>query len=125
MRSRPSWDEPEAGGSGSRRLLAIFAGLLTFILGRLSVGGGHYSLLGSAPPLRDVADEVKQSLYSPPVGHGEVLVPSVIRDVRGEIHNLRIGGVRFNVLVSREGTMRSGDVHAQTQYDLILKVCSS
>ena len=122
MRSRPSWEESDAGASGSWRLSAILVGLLAFVLGRLSVGERHCAPLGSAPPLNDVADEVKRALYSPPEGHGEVEVPSVMRDVRGEIHNLRIGGVRFNVLVSRAGTMRSGDVHAQTQYDLILAV---
>lgn len=126
MRSRPSWEESEAGAIGSWRLPAILVGLLAFVLGRLSVGASPACApaLGSAPPLKDVADEVKRALYSPPDGHGEVAVPSVLRDARGEIHNLRIGGVRFNVLVSRAGTMRSGDVHAQTQYDLILKVCS-
>jgi hypothetical protein len=99
--------------------------MIAFILGRCSVADQHCSPLGSAPPLRDVADEVKVSLYSPPAGHGEVAVPSMMQDIRGEIHNLRMGGVRFNILVSRAGAMRSGDVHAQAQYDLILKVCPS
>lgn len=122
MRSRPSWEETDAGTSVSWRLPVIVVGLLAFVLGRFSVGDRRCSPLGASPPLKDVADEVKRSLYSPPAGHGEVAVPSVMTDARGEIHNLRMGGVRFNVLVSRAGTMRSGDVHAQTQYDLILKV---
>ena len=58
-------------------------------------------------------------LYSPPAGHGEVSVPSVVRDARGEVQNLRIGGFRFNVLVSEAGTLRSGDVHRSPQYDMI------
>ena len=44
---------------------------------------------------------------------------SVLRDVRGEIHNLRIGAARFNVLASRAGAMRSGDVHRSRQLDLV------
>ena len=46
---------------------------------------------------------------------------SVLRDARGEIHNLQIGAARFNVLASRAGAMRSGDVHRSRQLDLVFR----
>ena len=46
---------------------------------------------------------------------------SVLRDARGEIHNLKIGAARFNVLASRAGAMRSGDVHRSRQLDLVFR----
>ena len=69
--------------------------------------------------LTEVAHDVAPHLYSPPPLHGEVAVPSVVRDARGEVHNLRIGGFRFNVLVSEKNTLRSGDVHRNDQLDMI------
>ena len=81
---------------------------------------GRWSAAAPRPtPLADVAPDVRESLYSPPPGHGEVQVPSTVSDARGEVHNLRLGGFRFNVLVSKEGTMRSGDVHTREQLDMI------
>ncbi|MEK6953033.1 MAG: cupin domain-containing protein [Nanoarchaeota archaeon] len=44
----------------------------------------------------------------------------VHRDHRGEIHRLDIGGVKFNVLITKAGVLRSGDYHPNTQYDIIL-----
>ena len=87
--------------------------IAAFIAGRWS------SITPSQKPLDDVAAEVKPHLYSPPVGHGLVSVPSVVRDARGEVHNLETGGFRFNVLVSHAGVLRSGDVHRSRQFDLI------
>jgi hypothetical protein len=82
--------------------------------------------LGTGPPqavLSDVAPEERHLLYTPPPGHGAVEVStttsSVLRDARGEIHNLRIGAARFNVLASRAGAMRSGDVHRSRQLDMV------
>ena len=88
--------------------------IAAFIAGRWS-----FILKPSQKPLDDVATEVKPHLYSPPVGHGLVSVPSVVRDARGEVHNLEAGGFRFNVLVSHAGVLRSGDVHRSRQFDLI------
>ena len=69
--------------------------------------------------LSDVAPAERHLLYTPPPGHGAVVVPSVLRDARGEIHNLKIGAARFNVLASRAGAMRSGDVHRSRQLDMV------
>mmetsp|Transcript_13846 Transcript_13846/g.19835 ORF Transcript_13846/g.19835 Transcript_13846/m.19835 type:complete len:199 (+) Transcript_13846:98-694(+) len=48
-----------------------------------------------------------------------VPTPSVYADDRGEIHNVRVGGKRVNLLYSRKGVMRSGDVHTNTQHDFL------
>ncbi len=42
-------------------------------------------------------------------------------DVRGEIHRFDINGTKFNVLYTKKGAFRSGDIHTNTQYDRILK----
>jgi hypothetical protein len=47
-------------------------------------------------------------------------VPSVFSDVRGEIHNLLIGNKRINLLHTKKGVMRSGDIHKDTQHDFII-----
>eukprot|EP00316_Scyphosphaera_apsteinii_P017231 CAMPEP_0119330014 /NCGR_PEP_ID=MMETSP1333-20130426/77309_1 /TAXON_ID=418940 /ORGANISM="Scyphosphaera apsteinii, Strain RCC1455" /LENGTH=184 /DNA_ID=CAMNT_0007339291 /DNA_START=76 /DNA_END=630 /DNA_ORIENTATION=+ len=89
---------------------------LTFFLGRWSA---QRESATSLPTLADVAPEVAAALYAPPPGHGEVKVPSVAKDIRGEVHNLQIGGFRFNILVSSAGSLRSGDVHKSNQLDFI------
>jgi hypothetical protein len=40
-------------------------------------------------------------------------VPSVYKDARGEIHNFQIPKhkFRFNILYTKAGVMRSGDIH--------------
>lgn len=49
-----------------------------------------------------------------------VPVPSVYSDERGEIHNLLIcGRRRINLLFSKAGVKRSGDIHADTQHDFV------
>ena len=88
--------------------------LLAFVVGRWTASLGLQDAV-----LSEVMPEERPHLYMPPVGHGSVTVPSVIRDARGEIHNLEAGGTRFNVLVTRAGAMRSGDVHRSRQLDLI------
>lgn len=35
-------------------------------------------------------------------------VPSIFRDDRGEIHRMRVGGKRVNMLFSKKDVMRSG-----------------
>ena len=92
----------------------VACGLIAFIAGRWT--GARES---KAPRLAAVAPDVEPHLYSPPPKHGEVAVPSTVRDARGAVHNLRIGGFRFNVLESRAGTVRSGDVHKANQLDMV------
>ncbi|MBU1198435.1 MAG: hypothetical protein KKF46_02120 [Nanoarchaeota archaeon] len=45
----------------------------------------------------------------------------VYKDSRGEIHRKKEFGVKFNVLYTKAGALRSGDVHSSEQYDLFLK----
>lgn len=45
----------------------------------------------------------------------------IFKDSRGEIRRHNVQGAKFNVLISKKGTLRSGDFHPNTQYDLILK----
>ena len=85
---------------------------------------GRWSTCGEAnlsPPLSDAEPDVLPDLYTPPPRLGDVTVPSVVADERGEVHNLRIGDVRFNVLVSHAGTLRSGDCHQRRQLDMIFE----
>lgn len=42
-------------------------------------------------------------------------------DERGSIEQLELHGAEFNLLYSKKGALRSGDVHPNTQFDLILK----
>jgi len=48
-----------------------------------------------------------------------VPVPSVYLDARGEIHNFQIGGRRLNLLFTKAGVMRSGDIHKDRQHDFV------
>lgn len=48
-----------------------------------------------------------------------VPVPSRYVDERGEIHNLSVGSKRINLLSTKAGVMRSGDIHRDTQHDFI------
>jgi len=48
------------------------------------------------------------------------LASPIYKDSRGEIRRYEINGVKFNVLITKAGVMRSGDYHPNTQYDLIL-----
>lgn len=47
-------------------------------------------------------------------------VPSVFSDDRGEIHRLRVGGKRINLLYSKQHVMRSGYLHPNTTHDFIV-----
>lgn len=102
-------------------IVSIAVLIATFAIGRWSTIAGPSAL--KIKRLDEVDPEVSLELYSPPDGHGDVPVPSVVKDVRGEVHNLKIGGFRFNVLVSRAGSVRSGDVHRVDQLDLIFSGC--
>jgi len=45
----------------------------------------------------------------------------IYKDFRGEIRRYELHGVKFNVLFTRVGALRSGDYHPVAQHDLILK----
>mmetsp|Transcript_26188 Transcript_26188/g.43691 ORF Transcript_26188/g.43691 Transcript_26188/m.43691 type:complete len:222 (+) Transcript_26188:195-860(+) len=47
-------------------------------------------------------------------------VPSIFQDDRGEIHRLRVGHRRMNVLYSKEGVMRSGYLHPHKMNDFVV-----
>jgi hypothetical protein len=48
-----------------------------------------------------------------------VATPSVYVDERGEIHNFQIGERRLNLLHTKSGVMRSGDLHKDYQHDFV------
>ena|SRR3989338_9055885 len=43
------------------------------------------------------------------------------KDARGEIHRFNIKGIKFNALFSKKDSLRSGDCHPVTQYNIVLK----
>ena len=45
--------------------------------------------------------------------------PSVYTDDRGEIHNIKAHDKRINILYTKKGYLRSGDLHPNTQCDFI------
>jgi hypothetical protein len=47
-------------------------------------------------------------------------VPSIYVDDRGDIHRLRVGGKRINLLYSVKGVMRSGYLHPHTMHDTVI-----
>ena len=55
-------------------------------------------------------------VYEPSKGD---LSSPVFRDGRGEIHRLEIGGTKLNMLFSKAGVLRSGDVHKNTQFGFV------
>jgi hypothetical protein len=64
-------------------------------------------------------------LNSPHVSEGpgriaRAPVPSIYVDDRGDIHRLRVGGKRINLLSSKEGVMRSGYLHPHSMYDFVI-----
>jgi hypothetical protein len=56
---------------------------------------------------------------APPNVNQPIPVPSIYRDERGEIHNLKIRDERLNLLFSKAGVKRSGDLHVDTQHDFV------
>ena len=47
-------------------------------------------------------------------------MPSIYKDGRGEIHNNLVGDYkRINLLYTKKGVMRSGDIHRNTQHDFV------
>jgi len=47
-------------------------------------------------------------------------VPSIYVDDRGDIHRLRVGGRRVNLLFSKKGVMRSGYLHPHAMHDVVI-----
>lgn len=67
----------------------------------------------------------KKILESPNVSEGpgrvaNAPVPSVFCDDRGEIHRVRVGAKRINLLFSKASVMRSGYLHHNNMHDFIL-----
>jgi hypothetical protein len=60
-----------------------------------------------------------QVVEAPPDINRPVPVPSLYCDSRGEIHNLLVGNKRINLLYTKAGVKRSGDLHAQVQHDFV------
>jgi hypothetical protein len=55
----------------------------------------------------------------PTVVNNPIPVPSIYKDGRGEIHNILVGDKRINLLYTKKGVMRSGDIHRNTQHDFV------
>ena len=49
--------------------------------------------------------------------------PSIYTDERGEIHNIKANDKRINILYTKKGYLRSGDLHPNTQCDFIFSGC--
>jgi len=67
----------------------------------------------------------RQILESPHVSEGpgpiaKAPVPSIYVDDRGDIHRLRVGGQRINLLFSKKGVMRSGYLHPHAMHDVVI-----
>ena len=45
--------------------------------------------------------------------------PSIYTDDRGEIHNIKANDKRINILYTKKGYLRSGDLHPNEQFDFI------
>jgi hypothetical protein len=79
-----------------------------------------------SPSVEDqVAIGTDKILQSPHVSEGpgrlaNAPVPSIYSDDRGEIHRLRVGGKRMNLLFSKESVMRSGYLHPNTMHDFVI-----
>jgi hypothetical protein len=80
-------------------------------------------------PTPVVADQVdvgsERILESPHVSEGpgriaNAPVPSVFSDDRGEIHRLRVGHKRINLLHSKANVMRSGYLHPNNTHDFVV-----
>jgi hypothetical protein len=51
---------------------------------------------------------------APPNVNQPIPVPSMYQDERDEIQNLKIGAQRLNILYTKPGVMRSGDLHVDS-----------
>lgn len=58
-------------------------------------------------------------VYKPQQEPGGLEKP-VYTDVRGSIHRVEVEGIKVNILFTKAGFMRSGDLHKNRQLDVIL-----
>jgi hypothetical protein len=89
----------------------------------------YATILCLTPPVRPHAEKVEvgseKVLESPHVteGPGRIAnspVPSIFVDDRGEIHRLRVGGKRVNMLFSKKDVMRSGYLHNHKTFSFVV-----
>jgi hypothetical protein len=52
--------------------------------------------------------------------NSELLKKSLYRDYRGYIERKNVDGISFNIIETKKGCMRSGDIHKTTQFDMVL-----
>lgn len=65
--------------------------------------------------------EQSPNVTQPTTVNNPVPTPSIYVDGRGEIHNILAGSKRINVLYTKAGVMRSGDIHKNTQHDFVFE----
>ena len=65
--------------------------------------------------------EESPNVTQPITVNSPVPTPSIYTDGRGEIHNILAGNKRINILYTKRGVMRSGDIHKNTQHDFIVE----
>jgi len=58
-------------------------------------------------------------VFKPETKPGSLESP-VFEDIRGKIERIDFKGTKFNIIGTKKGFMRSGDLHKNTQFDLIL-----
>ncbi len=73
------------------------------------------------PPSNEEGGVVPPPPSSPPGGDDDgIPAPSVYYDIRGEIHNVKVNGrYRINILHTKAGYLRSGDLHPNEQCDFV------
>lgn len=59
-------------------------------------------------------------LVSKPETKPGALEAPVFEDIRGKIERKEFGGNKFNIIETKKGFMRSGDLHKNRQFDLVL-----
>jgi len=89
--------------------------------GRVIGTDAIFSSANVIPPTNDKGGVVPLPPSSPPVDEDDgIPAPSIYYDVRGEIHNVRVNGLhRINILHTRAGFLRSGDLHPNEQCDFV------
>lgn len=65
-------------------------------------------------------DIYSSPLVNKPETKAGVLETPVHEDARGKIERKNINGCKFNIIETKKGFKRSGDLHKNTQFDLIL-----
>lgn len=84
--------------------------------GRAVGSDAIFSSPNVVPPQTIIPQEV---IPLPPIEDG-IPAPSIYYDERGEIHNIKVGNKqRINILYTKAGYLRSGDLHPNEQCDFI------